>query len=246
MPKAISIMIDEAGRWPLAGPVTVGAAIKRKRIPLSAYTDSKLLSQTQRNNLYTEIIDQEAHNALFTWVWRWSASKIDKWWIIVTLREATLKAIFLALKKFYKQVRIKQLTKEWKHETITALESIFKYRRIWAKTINTLFTYLIDSYVIKHIIIDGNNDFWLGKRLIHPVETLIKWDQKNKYISIASIVAKVDRDEYMRGLDKKYPAYGFYNHVGYWTRQHREAIQKHGISRIHRKTFCRNVTSGEE
>ena len=56
-------------------------------------------------------------------------------------------------------------------------------------------------------------------------------------ISAASIIAKVYRDDLMRNLHKKYPKYGFYKNKGYGTKFHQEMIKKHGLSRIHRKSF---------
>ena len=70
--------------------------------------------------------------------------------------------------------------------------------------------------------------------------SIIKGDQKNKLISLASIVAKVTRDRYMKKLGNKYPKYGFEVHKGYGTRKHLEAVGKMGPSEIHRKTFLRN------
>ena len=64
-----------------------------------------------------------------------------------------------------------------------------------------------------------------------------------KQIGAASIVAKVLRDREMICLDKKYPRYGFAKHMGYGTQMHRDAIQKYGPSKIHRKSFCRNFMS---
>ncbi|PIP86585.1 ribonuclease HII [Candidatus Campbellbacteria bacterium CG11_big_fil_rev_8_21_14_0_20_44_21] len=68
-------------------------------------------------------------------------------------------------------------------------------------------------------------------------KTIIKGDQKEKIISAASIVAKVARDDKMKALAKKYPAYGFEKHKGYGTREHYQKIKKFGLSPIHRKTF---------
>jgi len=71
-------------------------------------------------------------------------------------------------------------------------------------------------------------------------ETIIKGDETNALISAASIVAKVCRDAYMCRLHEKYPVYGFDKHKGYGTRLHMDNIIKHGLSRHHRKSFCRN------
>lgn len=56
-------------------------------------------------------------------------------------------------------------------------------------------------------------------------------------IAAASIIAKVHRDALMGKLHKKYPQYGFSKHKGYGTKLHQEALKKHGLSRIHRKSF---------
>ncbi len=56
-------------------------------------------------------------------------------------------------------------------------------------------------------------------------------------IAAASIIAKVYRDKLMRKWHKKYPQYGFSRHKGYGTKIHQEAIKKHGLSKIHRKSF---------
>jgi len=58
-------------------------------------------------------------------------------------------------------------------------------------------------------------------------------------ISAASIIAKVTRDRQMKELDKIYPEYGFLRHKGYGTKEHLEALVKHGpIGGQHRFTFA--------
>lgn len=69
------------------------------------------------------------------------------------------------------------------------------------------------------------------------VETIIKGDSKIAEISAASIIAKVARDREMMQFDEVYPEYGFASHKGYPTRLHLEAIRKHGVLPIHRKSF---------
>lgn len=70
-------------------------------------------------------------------------------------------------------------------------------------------------------------------------ETIIKGDAKEKVIGLASICAKVTRDCTMVRLARTYPKYGFDVHKGYGTRAHISAIQKHGLSKIHRRSFTR-------
>lgn len=74
-------------------------------------------------------------------------------------------------------------------------------------------------------------------------ETIIKGDAKELVIGLASIMAKVTRDQYMEKLAKKaaYSLYGFAIHKGYGTRMHRELIKQHGLSKEHRQSFCRSI-----
>ena len=69
-----------------------------------------------------------------------------------------------------------------------------------------------------------------------PQRAVDKGDSKSHTIAAASIVAKVDRDAVMVALpDPK--GYGFAQHKGYGTKQHYEALDRHGPSDLHRKTF---------
>jgi ribonuclease HII len=73
-----------------------------------------------------------------------------------------------------------------------------------------------------------------------PIETLslIKGDTRSYSIAAASIIAKEYRDNLMKEYDKLYPHYGFAKHKGYGTLVHRQALQTHGLSPIHRHSFC--------
>jgi ribonuclease HII len=64
-----------------------------------------------------------------------------------------------------------------------------------------------------------------------------KGDQVVTCISAASIIAKVTRDRIMREMDLTYPEYGFISHKGYITKNHTEALQKYGVTPIHRRSF---------
>lgn len=74
-----------------------------------------------------------------------------------------------------------------------------------------------------------------------PQKPIIKGDSKSISIAAASILAKVTRDSIMYQYDEMYPEYGFKSHKGYGTKEHYEAIEKHGITPIHRKSFLKNV-----
>lgn len=70
---------------------------------------------------------------------------------------------------------------------------------------------------------------------------IIRGDQLSLSIAAASIIAKVERDQYMHDLASKYPEYGFEKHVGYGTKYHRDAILQYGPTQIHRKDFLRKL-----
>jgi ribonuclease HII len=72
-------------------------------------------------------------------------------------------------------------------------------------------------------------------------QTIIKGDEKKLAIALASIVAKVTRDNLLVKLAKKYPGYGLEDHKGYGTRKHYESIKKNGVSALHRKSFLKKL-----
>ncbi len=68
--------------------------------------------------------------------------------------------------------------------------------------------------------------------------TIIRGDETEPVISLASIAAKVSRDRRMEKLALEYPQWGFDVHKGYGTLDHRRAISRVGLSDIHRASFC--------
>lgn len=95
------------------------------------------------------------------------------------------------------------------------------------------------------LIMDGNYNWKNCKNIhssCHPKSiSIVKGDEKVLSIQAASILAKVSRDQIMLQYAKKFPGYGFENHKGYGTIEHRKAIQKLGPTPIHRRTFIRNI-----
>ena len=63
-------------------------------------------------------------------------------------------------------------------------------------------------------------------------------DRKHYVISAASVIAKVSRDRMMYKYAEKYPEYGFESHVGYGTKRHMEAVEKFGVTEIHRRSYA--------
>lgn len=88
------------------------------------------------------------------------------------------------------------------------------------------------------IIIDGTINFLKDTPKGDYVTTLAKADLLVPSVSAASIIAKVARDNYMTEQDKLYDGYKFSAHVGYGTAAHRAAIEKNGVTPLHRLSFA--------
>ena len=86
----------------------------------------------------------------------------------------------------------------------------------------------------QHIIVDGNRFRPYGNI---PYHCHIKGDGRFASIAAASILAKTSRDDYMREAAKRYPGYGWESNFGYPTAAHREAVERLGITPLHRKSF---------
>jgi len=71
-----------------------------------------------------------------------------------------------------------------------------------------------------------------------PAEAVVDGDAKLVSIAAASIVAKVTRDRLMQRLGLSLPGYGFEKHMGYATREHREALERLGPTDHHRRSFA--------
>ncbi len=84
------------------------------------------------------------------------------------------------------------------------------------------------------LLIDGNR-FTRYPRIPH--QCIVDGDATYSSIAAASILAKTYRDEYMRQLHEKFPHYNWFSNKGYGTPEHREAIEKFGLCKYHRKSF---------
>ena len=71
-----------------------------------------------------------------------------------------------------------------------------------------------------------------------PQQSLPKGDARVLSIAAASIVAKVRRDRMMMDLEADWPGYGFAQHKGYGTPQHRAALEALGPTEVHRFSFA--------
>lgn len=193
------IGIDEVGRGPVAGPVTVCAVLMseytykkfKKSHWLKKLRDSKALSNLGRRQWFKQIKRWRNDGILDYALSSLSSNKIDK----IGISSAILKCLNNNLEK---------------------LEAPFNAR----------------------ILLDGS--LFAPKEFKYQ-KTIIKGDVLEPIISLASIVAKVSRDDWMIKISKKIPQYFFEQHKGYGTKKHFERIKKIGLSNIHRKTFLRGL-----
>ncbi len=186
------IGIDEAGRGPLAGPVSVGAVM----IPihfdwglLEGVRDSKKLSEKVREEIFEHTRELEQSSLLRFSVSTSSAAYIDRYGIVPAIKRALAEAL-----------------------------SRFEIEPNDCR-----------------VLLDGS--LKAPEEYIYQ-ETIIRGDDTEPAISLASVMAKVMRDRLMRKLSPKYPAYDFHVHKGYGTASHLSAIARCGLSEIHRATFC--------
>ncbi len=84
------------------------------------------------------------------------------------------------------------------------------------------------------LLVDGNR-FRKYKKLPH--QCIVKGDGIYAPIAAASVLAKCYRDEYMEKLHEKHSVYSWNKNKGYGTREHRAAIEIHGLCRYHRRSF---------
>lgn len=93
--------------------------------------------------------------------------------------------------------------------------------------------------VYDEIIVDGNYNFFANEIGLNTtnIKAVIKADDASPEVSAASIIAKVARDSFMRNISRRFPGYGFENHVGYGTAEHIAALEQRGVTEIHRKSF---------
>ena len=108
----------------------------------------------------------------------------------------------------------------------------------------------IDQFGIKNanekVLTDSISDIYTGNEIVYVDHfkindfksiSVVRGEDNCRAIALASIIAKVLRDNLMIKFSEKYPEYSFEKNKGYGTKDHREAISKYGLSDIHRKSF---------
>lgn len=215
-PTELVISLDEAGRGPLAGPVSVGAVMTLRKIATTHFHDSKQLTSTQRETCFAQLKDHAQRHDIIMAVGMRSAHIIDTLGIIKALHDASCEAIRCLLKQYFVTIRYEKLRASRHGEDIIAsaqLNTLFK-GRCSPKNLCAILACKQSVIKITGLLLDGNHTFGLEKLGVR-VQTIIKGDQKVPTISMASILAKVTRDHYMAHIAKHFPHYDFSTHKGY-------------------------------
>lgn len=232
-----TIYFDEAGRWPLAGPLFIWLILPLKKLSkkeLLPFCDSKQISESRREELFDYIENLKSEWKIISCATRMTAAEIDKYWMSNALHCAILRGMIQIFNQLFPEIQIKN---ELPNPLSTKIKWNLRY-----KDILNYFSELNSKWVHIKLVMDWNRDFGLKKMFpFWEIETIISWDAKVKEIWMASIVAKVSRDHIMEDLPKKYAKYNFGKHKWYGTKEHKELLEKYWPSDIHRKLFLKRI-----
>lgn len=241
----MKIYVDEAGRGPLAGPLYVWLILVLKQIHKKKFKDSKQLTSSQRKVLFEKIKELEKKWSLLYSIWTVSNQEIDNLWLTKAISLAIKRGLFELLKKYYQNFLQYSLSK-WlcscdlinKFSIENLLQDDFSIINL-----KSLIQIISQTNPISEIRVDWKQDFWVSKDLEIKTKTVVKGDIKVHEISMASIVAKVSRDNRMIDIaDKKYPKYNFKKHKWYGTKEHIKKIQELWPCELHRNLFLRKIS----
>lgn len=213
--------VDEAGRGCLAGPVVAGAVI----LPASFFSeashrkateemnDSKQFNEDKREQLYREVVALAEEQKIFAGTGQASVDEIEEHNIV----GATCLAMKRALDK-----ASEESGGLWQPEEKFSLE-LFEDKEGDKKK----WTVLVDGRPMK--------------KLPYEHQGLVKGDTQSLAIAMASMLAKVTRDRFMRTLHQEFPEFGFASNKGYGAPVHLQALREQGPTVHHRPRFLRNL-----
>ncbi len=216
------IGVDEAGRGALAGPVVAGAVLLTHEFLENRWAvanagrinDSKQLTSVEREALWLDFETLAGQGQIHAQFGVADVAEIEQFNI--------LGATKLAMRR--------------------ALEGIYPPHAFERKTEPDLFTPPEEAAgfqptVSARIIVDG----LALRNFPYPHAGIVSGDARSLCIAMASIIAKVTRDRLMGELDGQYPGYGFAQHKGYGTVEHRDALLRLGRTPQHRDVFLRKL-----
>ena len=180
---SVIVGVDEAGRGPLAGPVSAAAVILPANYSHPLLDDSKKLSEKKRESIYADIMADERIR------WGHAFAEVEE----------------------IDEINILKATHAAMARAVEQLEAVSPFC-------------LIDGLAVPNFPFESKG--------------VVKGDGKSLSIAAASIIAKVKRDHVMVAYGVEFPEYGFEKHKGYGTKAHLAALEAHGPTRIHRKSFA--------
>jgi len=216
------IGVDEAGRGALAGPVVAGAVLVTRAFledrwavaNASRINDSKQLSPAEREALWFDFERLAEQGQIHAQFGAADVGEIEHFNIL----GATKLAMRRALEGIYPPDAFEQKTEP---DLFTPPEEVARFQpRVSARI-------LIDGLPLRHFP--------------YPHTGVVSGDARSLCIAMASIIAKVTRDRMMNDLDTRLPGYGFAQHKGYGTEEHREALLRLGRTPHHRDVFLRKL-----
>lgn len=233
--QTFTIYFDEAGRWPLAGPLFVWLVCPIKKLSkkeLFPFCDSKTISEKKREELFTYIDNLNSKWKVLSEAARMTAAEIDKYGMSNSLHLAILRWMILIFNQLFPEIKVEC---KLPNPIFTVIKPKIRYLDIL-----NYFNKLNSKWINIKLVMDWNRDFGLKRMFpFWEIKTIVSWDAKIKEIWIASIVAKVSRDHIMENLPERYAIYNFNRHKWYWTKEHKELIKKYWSSNIHRKLFLK-------
>ncbi len=217
------IGVDEVGRGAFAGPVVAAAVVVSREFLESRWAvvkgarvnDSKLLTAAQREELWAEFEELAAAGKIHAHHGLAGVAEIAEFNIL----GATKLAMRRALGGIYPPEAF--AVKRDEPDLFSSLEERASFQ----------------PTVAARVIVDG-----LPLRgFPYPHRAFVKGDARSLCIAMASIVAKVARDRMMVAMEAQFPGYGFAQHKGYGTEEHRDAVLRLGRCAEHREAFLRKL-----
>jgi len=220
------IGVDEVGRGALAGPVVAAAVLVTREFLDSRWADtnarrindSKQLSAAEREGLWPEFEALVSQGRIQVNYGSADVVEIEQFNIL----GATKLAMRRALEGIYPASAFQRTVEP---DLFASAEQIAAYQ----------------PQVSARILIDG----LALRNFPYPHVPVVTGDARSLCIAMASIVAKVTRDRLMAEMDTTFPGYGFAQHKGYGTEEHRDAVLRLGRCVQHREMFLRNLLAGK-